>query len=201
MAPGRTQVVADLGLYLLGGPRATAPSGQLQTTSKLHHPTTSTSDTFKGQTQLAPERCWSRSCSVGWAPAQLILHSSLILVVSGHSQSLPLTCQQQIKAELQEKGVHSPQEGCTPSTQLGWSERLWHWTLQNTHYIRPFYQAGETQQLYLIHRNKLSKWEGKETGPKWKNRTQLQKRTKQNGDKESIRCRVQNTGYKDVQWT
>ena len=27
------------------------------------------------------------------------------------------------------------------------------------------------------------------------------KRTKQNGDKQSIRCRVQNTGYKDSQGT
>ena len=28
-----------------------------------------------------------------------------------------------------------------------------------------------------------------------------EKRTKQNGDKQSIRCRVQNTGYKDAQGT
>ena len=27
------------------------------------------------------------------------------------------------------------------------------------------------------------------------------KRTKQNGDKQSIRCRVQNTGYKNAQGT
>ena len=28
-----------------------------------------------------------------------------------------------------------------------------------------------------------------------------EKRSKQNGDKQSIRCRVQNTGYKDAQGT
>ena len=33
-------------------------------------------------------------------------------------------------------------------------EKLCHWTLQNTHYIRPYYQAMESKQLYLIHRNK-----------------------------------------------
>ena len=29
----------------------------------------------------------------------------------------------------------------------------------------------------------------------------LEKRLKQNGDKQFIRCRVQNTGYKDAQGT
>ena len=76
VAPGKTQVEADLGLHHLGNPRARAPSGQLQTTSEHHHP----------------------------APAQLIIHRGQRLVVSGHSQSLqltglgkslPLTCQQQ----------------------------------------------------------------------------------------------------------
>ena len=33
-------------------------------------------------------------------------------------------------------------------------EKLCHWTLQNTHYIRPYYQAMESKQLYLMHRNK-----------------------------------------------
>ena len=53
---------ADLGLYHPGNPRASAPSGQLQTMSEHHHP----------------------------APAQLILRWQR-LVVSGHSQSLQLT--------------------------------------------------------------------------------------------------------------
>ena len=50
VALDRTQVAADLGLHLLGGRRASAPVGQLQTTSK-HHPTTFRSDLLKGQTQ------------------------------------------------------------------------------------------------------------------------------------------------------
>ena len=31
---------------------------------------------------------------------------------------------------------------------------LCHWTLQNTYYVRPHYQDTESNQLYLIHRNK-----------------------------------------------
>ena len=63
MAPGRTQAVADLGLYHPRNPRAYTPSGQLQTTSEHHHP----------------------------AHIQLILHRGRRLVVSGHSQSLQPT--------------------------------------------------------------------------------------------------------------
>ena len=36
-------------------------------------------------------------------------------------------------------------------------------------------------------------------GPNEKTDQNSRKRTKQNGDKQSIRCRVQNTGYKDAQ--
>ena len=73
---GKTQVGADLGLHHPRNPRACAHSGQLQITSKHHHP----------------------------APAQLILNRGQRVVASGHSQSLqltgldksfPLTCQQQ----------------------------------------------------------------------------------------------------------
>ena len=32
--------------------------------------------------------------------------------------------------------------------------RLCHWTLQDTYYMKPFYQAQEMQQLYLVHRKK-----------------------------------------------
>ena len=75
VAPGKTQVGADLGPHCLGNPRASAPSRQLQTTSDCHHS----------------------------APAQMILRGQR-LVISGHSQSLqltglrtplPLICQQQ----------------------------------------------------------------------------------------------------------
>ena len=60
--PGKTQVGADLGLHHPGNPRASTPSGQLQT-SENHHP----------------------------APAQLVLHRGGRLGVSGHRQSLQLT--------------------------------------------------------------------------------------------------------------
>ena len=53
VTPGRTQMVADPALHLMGGPEASTLSAQLQTTSKHH--TTTTSDTLKEQTQQAPE--------------------------------------------------------------------------------------------------------------------------------------------------
>ena len=76
VAQGKTQVRPDLGLHHLENPRASPPSGKLQTTWELYHP----------------------------APAQLILRRGQRVVVSGHSQSLqltglgkslPLICQQQ----------------------------------------------------------------------------------------------------------
>ena len=63
VTPGKTQEGADLGLYHPGNPRASLPSGQLQTTLEHHHP----------------------------APAQLILHRGRRLMVCAHSHSLPLT--------------------------------------------------------------------------------------------------------------
>ena len=76
------QVVVGIGLYLLGGPRASAPSGQLQS-PLIHHSTTSTSDTLKGQTEQVPGPRRSEPYSMGWALAQLILQG-------GPSQSLLL---------------------------------------------------------------------------------------------------------------
>ena len=76
VAPGKTQVGADLGLHHPGNLRVCTPSGQLQTMSEHNHP----------------------------APVQQILHRGWRVVVSGHSQSLqltglrkslPLICQQQ----------------------------------------------------------------------------------------------------------
>ena len=90
MALGKTQVGADLGLYHLGNPRASTPSGQLQTMLDHHHP----------------------------ALAQLIHHRGQRLVVSGHSQSLqltdlgkslPLICQQQPRLNYKRR--------CTQPTQ------------------------------------------------------------------------------------
>ena len=98
VAPGETQVGADHGLHHLGNPRASAPSGQLQTMSENHHP----------------------------APAQLIFHRGQKLVVNGHSQSLKLTglgktlpdiFQQQPR--LTYKSILSPHSRFTWSTQLG----------------------------------------------------------------------------------
>ena len=63
VAPGKTQVGADIGLYCPGNPRAYAPSVQLQIMLEHHHP----------------------------APAQLTLHGGWRLVVSSHRQSLWLT--------------------------------------------------------------------------------------------------------------
>ena len=62
----------------------------------------------------------------------------------------------------------------------------------------------DSKQLYLIHGNKHR--EGAKTG-RQRNMAQMKEqiktleKTKQNGDKQSIGCRVQNTGYKDAQGT
>ena len=87
VALGRIQVGADLSLHHPGNPRACAPSGQLQTTRELHHS----------------------------APAQLNIHRGWKLVISVHSQSLPLTgpskslpltCQKQSRLNYKRR-VHS----------------------------------------------------------------------------------------------
>ena len=76
----KTQVGADLGLYYLGNPRSSLPSGHLQTTLEHCH----------------------------FAPAQLVLHGGWRLVAGCHNQSLqvtglgkslPLTCQQQPRSK------------------------------------------------------------------------------------------------------
>ena len=43
--------------------------------------------------------------------------------------------------------------------------------------------------------------ETKKHGPNERTDQNSRKRTKQNGNKQSIRCRVQNIGYKDAQGT
>ena len=85
---------AVLGLCHPGNPRASAPSGQLQTTSEHYHP----------------------------APAQLILHTGQKLVISDHGQSLQLTglgkslsLPTATKAQVQEEEVLSPYEVCNLS--------------------------------------------------------------------------------------
>ena len=54
VAPGRTQVAADLGLHHPGGLRASAPRGQLQTMPG-YNPTTVTSNILKGWNGQAPK--------------------------------------------------------------------------------------------------------------------------------------------------
>ena len=95
-------------------------------------------------------------------PEQLILHGRQRLMISGHSQSLqltglgkslPLTCQQQPRLNYKRR-VYSAHAKGTPRVPSFGDGRLCHWTLQDTYYIRPHYQDRESQQLYLIHRNK-----------------------------------------------
>ena len=63
----------------------------------------------------------------------------------------------------------------------------------------------ESKQIYLIHRNKhreTAKMRRQRNVAQMKEQNKTQKtkkkRTKQNGDKQSIRYRVQNTSYKDA---
>ena len=59
------------------------------------------------------------------------------------------------------------------------------------------------KQFYQIYRNKhreAAKMKGQRNMAQIKEQIKTpEKRTKQNGDKQSIRCKVQNTGYKDAQ--
>lgn len=132
--PGRTLAAANLGLHLLVGPRATARSGQLQTTLKCHRPTTFTSDTLQQWTQQAPEPYWNKSCSVELASEQPILCSDQYLVVGVHSQSLQLMklgvnppSHLYWHADFNQGSSYKGRKVCsarTSSAQLGWSERL-----------------------------------------------------------------------------
>ena len=81
-----------VGLYHLGNPRVSAPSGQLQTMLEHHHT----------------------------APAQLILHGGWRNVVSGHSQSLQLPslgkslsliCQQQPRLNYKRRAYSAHTKG------------------------------------------------------------------------------------------
>ena len=91
VAQGKTQVRADVGQYHSGNPRASTPSGQLQTTSEYHHP----------------------------APSQLILPRGERLVVSDHSQSLltglgkslPFICQQPLPFICQQQPMFKCKRG------------------------------------------------------------------------------------------
>ena len=76
-------------------------------------------------------------------------------------------------------------------------------TLQDTYYIRPCYQDAESKKLYLIHRNKHREAarmrRQKKYGPNERTDQNSIKRTTQNGDKQSVRCRIQATGHTDTE--
>ena len=86
------------------------------------------------------------------------------MVVSGHSQllqltglgkSLPLTCQQQPRLNYKRRVYSAHTKDTLQVPSLGdCGGVLCYRTLQDTFYIRPHYQDGESKQLYLIHRNK-----------------------------------------------
>ena len=100
MSLGKTQVGADLSLHHPGNPRASTPSGQLQTMSEDHPP----------------------------VPAQLILHREQRSVVSGHRQSLqltglgkslPLICQQQPRLNNKRRVYLAHMKGAPQVLNLG----------------------------------------------------------------------------------
>ena len=92
LAPGKTHVGAGLALHNPGNPRASMPSGRLQTTLELQHS----------------------------ALTQLILHRGQRVLVSGHShslqltglrKSLPLTCQQQSRLNYKRRVYSAHMKG------------------------------------------------------------------------------------------
>ena len=80
-----------------------------------------------------------------------------------------------IKAQLQQEDILDSHHGCTLSTQLESQGRLCLWTLQDTYYIRPLYQAWEIWQLYLIYRNKCREFTKMR---RQRNRAQMKKQNK-----------------------
>ena len=50
--------------------------------------------------------------------------------------------------------MHTAHTGNTGSAWLRRLGKLSHWSLQDTYYISPHHKDTESQQLYLIHRNK-----------------------------------------------
>ena len=101
VAPRKTQMGANLGLHHLRNPRASTPSGQLQTTS--------------GNTTTP-------------SLSQLLAHRGWRLVVSGHSQSLqltglgkslPLTCQQQPRLYYKKRVYSAHTNGAPQVPSLG----------------------------------------------------------------------------------
>ena len=82
-----------------------------------------------------------------------------------------------------------------PSLVMG---RLCHWTLQDTYYIRPHYQDAESKQLYQIHGNKhgeAAKTVRQRYMAQMKEQIKTPEKELNETDKQSIRCRVQNTVY------
>ena len=104
VAPGKTQVGADIGLHHPGNPRAWVPSGQLPNMSEYHQPVS----------------------------VQLIIHGRQRLVVSGHStslketglgKSLPFICQQQPRLSYKKRVYSAHMKGAprVPSSGDGGS--------------------------------------------------------------------------------
>ena len=122
---------AGLGLQHPGNPRASAPSGQLQTTLEHHYP----------------------------APAKLILHGGQRLIISGHSQplkltglgkSLPLIYQQQPRLNYKRRVYSAHTKGTPHVPSLGDRGGC-----ATRPYKTPttFGHTTKTKQLYLIHTN------------------------------------------------
>ena len=65
-----------------------------------------------------------------------------------------MTCKQQPRLTYKRRVYSTHRKGAPSVPSLGDKGRLYHCTLQHTYYIRPHYEAMESEQLYLIHRNK-----------------------------------------------
>ena len=149
-----------------------------------------------------------------WDPIQLVLHGGQRLVVNGHSQSFqliglgksfPLTSQQQSRLSDNSR-VYSAQTTGSPQVpipRLGKRRgcascpepyriptTLGHATKTGSHSSSTYYIETNTGRLKKQRNNTYERTD--------KN---SRERTKQNGDKQSIRCKDQNNGYKNAQQT
>ena len=150
---------ADLGLHQLENTRACTPSGQLQSMSEHHLP----------------------------ALPQLIFYGGGRWVVSGPSQSLQLTglsksllltCQHQSRPNYKQRVYYSAHTKGTPGVPSLGDRGGCATGPYRTPTTLGHVTKRESWQLYLIHKNKHREAikRSKESRPKGKNRSKLQKR-------------------------
>ena len=157
VAPTRIQVAADFGVNLLGGPRASLPSGQPQTVPEHQSPSPETHSRgeLSGQQSLLN---WALLCEVSPHGAAHSQWSWLVLTAyHPGSKALQFMCQQQSRLN-QDKRIHTTHTG---SIRVRTRKLLGHQEAgplgSNTGYKDAQWSQCEIEQRGKIHKNEDSK--------------------------------------------